>query len=282
MKFATVSTSAGPRYGEVTPDGIRLASDDWHLRFPSLRDAIAGDALADIVVAPESESFRFDEVDLLPVLPNPGKMICVGKNYAAHAAESGDKPASFPNLFARFSDTLVGHRQPLLLPRLSSSFDYEGELAIVIGKAGRHIAEADALDHLAGYSCFNDGSLRDYQFGHSLLAGKNFAASGGLGPVLTTADEIPDPQRLEVMTRLNGDVVQHGQTRDMIFSCAWLIAYISGFIALAPGDIIATGTPEGVGFARKPPLWLKPGDNIEVEIPGIGLLSNPICSERGI
>lgn len=279
MKFASVLTAAGPAYGVVTPDGLVLASDAWLRRYPSLREAIAGDALAELAAAPGGRIIPLETAEFLPTVPHPGKMICVGKNYAAHAAESGDKPASFPSLFPRFAETLVAHGQPLVRPRASSDFDYEGELALVIGRPGRHIAEADALRHVAGYTCFNDASVRDYQFNHSLLAGKNFAGTGGLGPVLTTADEVGDPAALEVITRLNGDIVQHGHTRDMIFGCAWLVAYISSFIALAAGDVIATGTPEGVGFARKPPLWLRPGDTVEVSIPRVGTLSNPVAAE---
>jgi len=276
MRFVSIVSPTGPTYGTVTASGIAPVAAPLLRRFPTLRDAIAGGALAEIAAAPAGDIVPVEGAEFLPLLPNPGKMICVGKNYAAHAAESGDRPAAFPSLFARFTDTLVGHGRPLLRPRLSSDFDYEGELALVIGRGGRHIPEADALGHLAGYTCFNDGSLRDVQFGHSLLAGKNFADTGGLGPVLVTADEVADPQRLEVITRLNGEIVQHGRTADMIFGCAWLIAYISAFVPLNPGDIIATGTPDGVGFARKPPLWLKPGDVVEVEIPGIGRLVNPV------
>ena len=278
MKFASINTSAGPSYGVVTADGIAPVSETWRRRFPTLRDAIAAGALDGVSGAGEG-IVAFEEADFLPPIPNPGKVICVGKNYAAHAAESGHKPATFPTLFARFTETLVGHGHPLVKPVLSSRFDFEGELALVIGKGGRHIPEPEAVGHIAGYSCFHDGSVRDFQFDHSLLAGKNFASTGGFGPILTTADEVGDPQGLEVVTRLNGETVQHGHTRDMIFGCAWLIAYISGFISLEPGDVIATGTPEGVGFARKPPLWLKAGDTVEVEIPGVGLLRNSVVAE---
>lgn len=280
MKFASIDTAAGPSYGVVTPDGIAPVSEAFRRRLPTLRDAIAAGALREAAAAGQG-TVAFAEADFLPPIPNPGKVICVGKNYAAHAAESGHKPAAFPNLFARFADTLVGHGHPLVKPLLSSRLDFEGELAVIIGRGGRHIPEAGALDHVAGYACFQDGSLRDFQFDHSLLAGKNFASTGGFGPVLTTADEVGDPQRLEVVTRLNGETVQHGHTRDMIFGCAWVIAYISGFIGLEPGDVIATGTPDGVGFARQPPLWLKAGDAVEVEIPGVGLLRNAVVAEAG-
>lgn len=280
MKFASINTATGPNYGVVRPDGIAPVSEAWRHRFPTLRDAIAANALEGAAEAGQG-IIAFDEADFIPLIPNPGKVICVGKNYAAHAAESGRGPAEFPNLFARFTDTLVGHGCPLVRPVLSSSFDFEGELAVIVGKGGRHVPEAEAFDHIVGYTCFHDGSVRDFQFGHSLFAGKNFASTGSIGPVLTTADEVGDPQMLEIITRLNGEIVQHGYTRDMIFTCAWLITYVSGFIGLEPGDVIATGTPEGVGFAREPALWLKDGDTVEVEIPGIGLLRNSVVSERG-
>ncbi|MFK4448567.1 2-keto-4-pentenoate hydratase/2-oxohepta-3-ene-1,7-dioic acid hydratase in catechol pathway [Caballeronia udeis] len=165
-------------------------------------------------------------------------------------------------------------------PLTSDDFDYEGELAIVIGKAGRHITEANALEHVFGYTCFNDGSVRDVQLKQSLIAGKNFPKTGALGPWIVTADEIPDPSRLILATRINGREVQRKGVDDMIFNVAQIISYISGWTRLEPGDVIATGTPEGVGFVRKPPLWLKVGDTVEVEISSIGTLVNPVASER--
>ena len=164
-------------------------------------------------------------------------------------------------------------------PSLSSDFDYEGELAVVMGRAGRHIKAADALDHVAGYACFNDGSLRDYQRQHSVAVGKNFLAPGGFGPWLVSRDEIPDPSQLTLMTRLNGVEVQRGDTADMIFSVPQIISYVSAFTPLEPGDVISTGTPPGVGMAHKPPLWLKPGDVVEVEISKICVLRNSVVAE---
>ncbi len=244
-------------------------------RFPArgeLSAALAADADA---VRPD---IALADLTLLPVLPDPAKIFCVGLNYRSHAAEAGRAVAEHPSLFIRLADTLVGHGAALVRPALSAHFDYEGELAVVIGKPGRHIAAADALDHVAGYSCFNDGSLRDYQK-HSVTAGKNFHASAGFGPWLVTADEVADPAALEVTTRLNGAVVQQAPTAAMLYSIPQILAYISGFTPLAPGDVIATGTPDGVGALRSPPLWLKPGDVVEVAVSGIGTLRNPIAPE---
>jgi 2-keto-4-pentenoate hydratase/2-oxohepta-3-ene-1,7-dioic acid hydratase in catechol pathway len=184
------------------------------------------------------------------------------------------------SLFSRLTNTLVAHSAPIPCPKVSSDLDYEGELGVVIGKAGRHIAERDALGHVFGYTCFNDGSVRDFQLKHSVTAGKNFPATGGCGPWIVTADEIPDPSRLTLITRVNGREMQHKGTDDMIFGVPAIIAYVSKWTRLEPGDVIATGTPEGVGFARKPPVWLKPGDVVEIDISGIGVLRNPISAEE--
>ena len=186
---------------------------------------------------------------------------------------------SFPSVFVRFASSVVGHAQPIRLSRLSSDYDYEGELALVIGKAGRHISRERALDHVAGYACFNEACYRDFQFKHSLTVGKNFAASGSFGPWMTTADEIPDPATLELTTRLNGVQVQHASVSELIFDIPYLIAYLSGMTPLEPGDVIVTGTPEGVGFVRTPPLWMKAGDDVEVEISRIGVLRNRVEPE---
>ena len=183
-----------------------------------------------------------------------------------------------PRIFARLADTIIGHGAAMWRPANSTHFDYEGELAIVIGKAGRHIPAERALEHVAAYTCFNDGSLRDYQK-HSVTAGKNFPHTGPLGPWLVSADEIPDPAALTLTTRVNGEERQRTSTGDMILNVQALIAYISAFTPLSPGDVIATGTPEGVAHARKPPPWLVPGDTVEVEISGIGLLRNPVVAE---
>ena len=228
----------------------------------------------------EGVSFSFSEVTILAPIQRPGKIVCVGLNYRSHLAEIGETAPEYPILFHKVATSIVGQRQPIVLPRISRQIDYEGELALIIGKPGRHIAKADAFSHIFGYTCFNDGSIRDIQFKHSIAAGKNFHATGGFGPWIVTADEIPDPTRLHLVTRLNGTEVQHTGIDDLIFDIPTLISYCSDWTPLVAGDVISTGTPEGVGFARKPPLWMKPGDVVEVEIDGgIGVLRNPIIAE---
>ena len=219
-----------------------------------------------------------------PTVWNPGKIICVGLNYAAHAAEAvsdTSKVQEYPSLFLRVATTLVGHNEPLVVPNASSDFDYEAEMVAVIGKAGRHIAKARALDHVAGYSVFNEGSVRDYQFKSTQWTpGKNFDASGGFGPDFVTADEVPPGGRgLRIQTRLNGKTLQDANTDTMIFDVPTLLQIISEVMTLLPGDVIVTGTPEGVGFARKPPVWMTPGDVCEIDLEGVGVLSNPIKAE---
>ncbi|OVZ65207.1 5-oxopent-3-ene-1,2,5-tricarboxylate decarboxylase [Pigmentiphaga sp. NML030171] len=224
--------------------------------------------------------FPLTEVRLMPVIPEPSKIICVGINYVAHAAEAGRTVGKHPVIFHRFADTLVGAGQPLLRPRVSDQFDYEGELAVVIGKGGRHIAPGDAMSHVAGYTIFNDASVRDWQFHtHQYGMGKNFAASGPLGPWMVTADEIPDYRRLELRTYVNGEQVQEGRLDELAFDIPHLIAYVSQALPWNPGDILATGTPSGIGFKRTPPLLLKQGDSVRVEVTGIGELVNPVMDE---
>jgi len=221
-------------------------------------------------------------VTYLPVVPRPGKIICAGLNYRDHAAESGFALPTYPALFARFSSSLVGHGQPIVRPRSSEQLDFEGEIAAIIGRSGRHVARSAALGLVAGYSLFNDASIRDFQMKSSQwTVGKNFDGTGAFGPDFVSADELP-PGLLGVKltTRLNGDVVQRTLADDMIFGIAELIAIISESIRLEPGDVLVTGTPAGVGMARKPPLWMRPGDVVTVEADGIGLLSNPVIDEQ--
>jgi 2-keto-4-pentenoate hydratase/2-oxohepta-3-ene-1,7-dioic acid hydratase in catechol pathway len=217
----------------------------------------------------------------LPPLLRPPKAIAVGLNYADHAAEAKLPTSAFPTLFQRYSSSWVAHQAAMIRPRASTHFDYEGELVVIIGTAGRHIAKQDALRHVAGYSAFNEGSIRDFQMRTSQwLIGKNFDASGAFGPEFVTADELPPGATgLRLQTRLNGRSVQDGNTRDMIFDVASLISVCSEAFTLSVGDIIITGTPAGVGFSRKPPLFMKAGDVCEIEIEGIGTLSNPIVDE---
>ncbi|MEH3159594.1 MAG: fumarylacetoacetate hydrolase family protein [Sphingomonas taxi] len=221
------------------------------------------------------------DVTLLPVIPNPGKILCVGHNYESHRQETGRAKVDHPSIFTRFADTLVADGQPILLPNVSTNLDFEGELAIVIGRGGRYIAPADALDHVAGYACFNDASLRDWQWHTTqFIPGKNFPATGAFGPQLVTPAEAGDLADVHVVTRLNGEIVQDQPIRDMIFPIPRIIAYVSAFTPLSPGDVIATGTPGGVGAKRQPPLWMKPGDRVTVAIGRIGTLTNVIANER--
>lgn len=215
---------------------------------------------------------------LLPPLSNPEKIVCIGLNYKDHSAESGFKQPEYPTVFGRFNSSLIAHGAPILRPAFSEQLDYEGELAAIIGKTARDAAEEDALDHIAGYSVFNDGSIRDYQFkAPQWTPGKNFDDTGAFGPDFVTADDLPPGcEGLRLQTRLNGQVVQDASISDMVFPVAKLVAILSQFMTLKPGDVIVTGTPSGVGLARKPPLFMKHGDTVEVEIDRVGLLRNPV------
>ena len=232
------------------------------------------------LVASAAPDYPLDQISFAPVIPDPGKIICVGLNYRDHVAETGRTVTEKPALFVRFPCSQVGHLQPIVKPAVSDNFDYEGELALVIGKHGRRIPAERALEHVAGYACYNEGSIRDWQQHTSqFLSGKTFAESGSFGPWLVTADEIPDPSKLNLQTRLNGTVVQNSTTDLLITAIPELIAYISTICPLAAGDVIVTGTPGGVGAKRAPPLWMRPGDTVEVEISGIGTLRNKVAAE---
>ena len=241
-----------------------------------------GDALraGDLQQRPAGATLALADVVQLPLITDPSKIICVGLNYATHVAETGREQKEHPAIFTRWADTLVADGQPLVRPRASGEFDYEGELAVIIGKAGRAIPADRALTHVAGYSIFNDASARDWQK-HNIqfTPGKNFPATGAFGPTLVTPDEVLDLGSQHVVTRLNGEVVQDQPVSDMIWGIPEIIAYISSFTSLSPGDVIATGTPGGVGAKRKPPLWMKPGDLVEVEIGVLGTLTNRIIAE---
>ncbi|MBU6267252.1 MAG: fumarylacetoacetate hydrolase family protein [Sphingomonadales bacterium] len=243
---------------------------------PDLKAALAG-GLAGLV---EGERLALDAVTLLPPIPNPGKVLCVAMNYGAHVAEMGREVLAHPGIFTRFADTLVAHGSPLVKPLASDCLDYEGELAVVIGKGGRRIAVADAFAHIAGFSVFNDASVRDWQRHNSqFIPGKNFPGTGGFGPALVTLDEIDDLPSLRVQTRLNGVLVQDQPVSDMLCPVAEIIAYLSEFTELSPGDVIATGTPSGVGEKRQPPLYMKAGDRVEVSIGAVGMLVNGVVDE---
>lgn len=261
-----------------TTDGETLRDAGAVLPYADLAAVLEVDALAELAGA--GAELPLASVSLLPPIPAPGKILCIGLNYLPHILETGRAKPEKPSIFTRYADSLVGHGSPLVRPAASTKFDYEGELAVVIGKAGRHIAPAAAADHIAGYACFNDGSIRDYQ-NHTtqFWPGKNFDRSGSFGPWIVTPDEAGDITARTLTTRVNGNVEQHTPISDLAIGIPELIAYASTVITLRPGDVIATGTPGGVGNHRKPQLFLEPGMTVEVEIPGIGRLANGIIDE---
>lgn len=274
-------------------DGLGLAADAgdgfravwWNDAFypGDLPELIAaGVDLMDVIQQFRSaRPIDLDRVERLPPLPDPGKILCVGLNYLDHAAEGHFEVPSYPTIFGRFASSLIGDGAPIIRPAVSDHLDFEGELVAVIGLGGRHIPEEEALLHVAGYSIFNDASIRDYQFRTpQWTVGKNFDGTGAFGPWFVPAAALPPGAKgLRLQTRLNGAVVQDISTDDMIFDVARQISLLSEAMTLSPGDVIVTGTPAGVGFARTPPLWMKPGDVCEVEIEGIGILSNPVRQE---
>jgi 2-keto-4-pentenoate hydratase/2-oxohepta-3-ene-1,7-dioic acid hydratase in catechol pathway len=268
-------------YGLVADDGIIDLKKRLGDRYPTLLSALKAEALDEIrqLTTGLPADFATNTVVFLPPIPEGNIVHCIGLNYKDHIAETGRKAPEFPHTFTKFSRTFVGHDQPMVRPKASDKYDYEGELAFVIGKRGRHVPENTALDYVAGYTCFNDGSIRDWQHGRDINQGKNFHRSSAIGPWITTADEIPDPSRLTLATRLNGERVQHSGIDQLLFTIPHLVSYISTFTVIEPGDIVATGTPSGVGSRREPPLFLKPGDAVEVEISGIGALCNSVVDE---
>ena len=288
MKFASYIADDRASYGLVTDAGIvdlaRRLTD-----FPTLKSLIAADALDRAAAfAGEPADHAVDGVEYLPVIPDPMHLWCLALNYVEHNREMNtvrvaqDLPKK-PALFMRGMDSMTGHNQPLRAPvNASEQFDYEGELAVIIGKQGRNISEGDAMDHVAGYAVFNDGSIRDWQF-HTkqITPGKNFYQTAALGPAMVTRDEIADPDTLSIKTWLNDQLVQDGTSADMLFKIPAFIAYVSTITPLMPGDVLATGTPSGVGVARKPQLWMKPGDRCVIEIEGVGRLENDVVADAG-
>jgi 2-keto-4-pentenoate hydratase/2-oxohepta-3-ene-1,7-dioic acid hydratase in catechol pathway len=281
MKLASYVADGKPCFGVVTDQGVITLNTKLGGSYGSLREALAADAVAEMrkVASEARPDHGFAEIKWLPALPDPEKILCAGINYRSHAAETGRELPKQPSMFLRLANTLTGHEGALIRPSVSQNFDFEGELALVIGRGGRHIPVETALAHVAGYTCFVDGSVRDYQK-FSVTAGKNFPGTGALGPWIVTTDELPDPKRLVLTTRLNGEEVQKSGTDLLIYSVPQIIAFCSDFTPLSPGDVIATGTPEGVGHRRSPPLWMKPGDVLEVEISGIGTLRNRVADEQ--
>ena len=283
MRFVTFQRDSSAEPGVLFPDRIVGLRDAG---FPDLLSVLAGgtDALARVARwvahAPAGEIVDPAGAKLLAPVPRPPKIICVGLNYRDHAAESKLALPEVPTIFAKFPTAVIGPRQPIVLPKNSSKPDYEAEFALVIGTGGRHIPENRWQEHVFGYTNFNDVSARDFQMATTQwMMGKTFDTFAPFGPALVTADEIADPHNLDISLTLNGEVMQHSNTRNLIFKVPQLIAYLSSVFTLEPGDLIATGTPSGVGFARKPPRWLVPGDEVTVRVEGLGELVNPVVRE---
>ena len=280
MKLASYTNNGHSGFGVVVDGGVVDCTGRGVGR--SLKQALSRGALDEMraIAADRAADLPLDDVRLLPPVVNPGKVFCIGVNYRKHVLEMGRDLPTHPWVFTRSADSFVGHGSSMVRPAVSDEFDFEGELALVIGKTAHRVDASVALEHVAGYCCLNDGSVRDFQR-HSgqFTPGKNFWRSGAMGPWLVTADEVGDPAALDLETRLNGEVMQSAPTSDLIFDIPMLIEYCSTFARLEPGDVIATGTPGGVGAARKPPVWLAPGDTVEVSIPGIGTLTNTVKDE---
>lgn len=280
MKLLSYSHRGAAAWGALV-DG-RIIDLQAASGLPTLRTALERLSVAEIESLAATAPAGIDPADIvyLPVIPDAGKIFCIGLNYDEHRIEAKRDKTAQPTVFLRLAGSQVGHDQALLLPPESERFDFEGEIAVVIGRPGRRIAEEQAWSHIAGYAPYNDGSIRDWQ-AHTTqwTPGKNFAATGGFGPFMVTRGEIADGQELGLTTRLNGEVMQHATTAQLIFSIPRLLSYLSTFITLEPGDVIVTGTPGGVGFKRTPPVFMRAGDVVEVEVGGVGTLSNTVAAE---
>ena len=278
VKALSFETRGRQTYGLLQNDHVFEAAAAFRDRFPDLRAVLAAGALDELPENLDSAPVNAASMRYLPVIPRPDKLICVGVNYRPHVEEMGREMPSHPVLFVRFPGSQVGHLEPVIRPSVSEQFDFEGELAVVIGKRARHVAAQEAFDVVAGYCCFMDGSVRDWQK-HTMqfTPGKNFDSSGAAGPWLVTADEVDDIDAIELTTTVNGEVMQQGRLSELIFGIPELLAYCSTFTELLPGDLIATGTPGGVGAARKPPRWLRAGDRVAVDLGVIGRLENAVA-----
>ena len=282
MRLISYQYNGQDGYGAVVGDRVVDLRATFGARAPDLKAFIAAglapQAAAQVDAA--RATLPLSELKLLPVIPNPGKIFCIGLNYGEHIRETGKEVTEKPVIFLRVADSQLAHGEDIVRPKASERLDYEGEIAVVIGKGGRHISEADSWSHIAGYSCYNDGSVRDWQVHTSQWApGKNFWKTGAFGPWMVTADEIAPDRKMTLVTRLNGQEMQRATTDMMVHSIPRQIAYISAFIPLEPGDVIVTGTPGGVGNKRTPPVFMKPGDVCEIEVDAIGVLSNGIRDE---
>jgi len=288
MHFISYQGPQGPTWGALTDKGVvqaRALDGALPASLLGFIDSCATDATlaartAGKLAAASQPPQPLEGLTLMPCVPQPGKIVCLGVNYVDHAKEGGNTVADYPTLFLRCNTSLLAHGAPLRVPRASDKLDYEAELAVVIGRPMRWVDEAQALDHVFGYACFNDASLRDYQRRTTQWTiGKNFDATGGFGPCLVTADELPPGcTGLRIQSRLNGQVMQSANTSDMVFGVARTLSLLSECMTLEPGDVVVMGTPGGVGYARTPPVWMKAGDTIEIDIEGVGVLSNPVTA----
>jgi 2-keto-4-pentenoate hydratase/2-oxohepta-3-ene-1,7-dioic acid hydratase in catechol pathway len=281
MKLASCTVKGRKCYGMITDAGLQTPQESFLKQYPDLKSMLAAGVLSEFAAA-LGETVPLEQLTFEPPILRPEKIMAVGMNYLEHIKEMGREPPRYPTVFVRYPDSLVGHGHNLVRPRVSDNYDYEGELAIIIGKPARYVSKVDALDYVAGYTCLNDGSMRDFQrHGSQFTPGKNFPCSGSCGPWMVTTDEIPDPSVLQLTTRLNDAVMQSAPVSDMRFNVQDIIEYCSTFTTLQPGDILTTGTPSGVGAGRSPQVWLKPGDHISVTIDGIGELKNEVIDEPG-
>ena len=282
MSFVSFEISGQQTYGIWKDEGNWIQVPQvFQAEYPNLKSVIAANKLdeCEALIRQSGKNVTASQAHLLPVIPNPSKIFCIGLNYKTHVAETKRADSEYPAIFTRFADSLTAHNAPLPRPKETQRFDFEGELAVIIGKGGRNISQAQALDHIAGYACFNDGTARDWQrHTHQWIPGKNFPSTGPLGPYMATRQEIPDVNQLTLESRLNGEVMQHASVADLIYTLPVIIEYLSGFTNLSPGDVIATGTPGGVGDRREPPVYMKAGDVIEVEITGLGTLRNVVSN----
>ena len=279
MRWLSFEVAGRESFGFLGEDDV-LTDVGARGGFPDLKAAIAADALAQLASDVGNDRIPLSDIRYLPTIPNPDKVLCVGLNYRAHQEETGRGGEGVPTIFTRFAASQMGHLEPMVRPRESATLDYEGEIAMIIGRPGRRIARADALSHVAGFSIYNDGSVREYQRQTSQFTpGKNFSATGGFGPWMMTLDEIGDLDDMEITTRLNGEVMQNARASLLVHGFAELIEFCSTFTELVPGDVIVTGTPGGVGVARTPPVFMDDGDSIEIEVKPIGRLVNPVIAD---
>jgi 2-keto-4-pentenoate hydratase/2-oxohepta-3-ene-1,7-dioic acid hydratase in catechol pathway len=279
MRLASFTIDSDPKYGIVTDGGVIDLTRYVGERYPDLKAVIANSAMDRIAAYTESSpSYDLNQVTWLPVIPNPGKIVCIGVNYEDHRAETANAEVSYPALFLRTPESQTGHRSAIVRPFETHTLDYEAEIALIIGKEGRRVPRHQVWEHIAGYSCYNDGSVREFQrHTTQYTAGKNFPSTGAFGPWMVTADEIPPETVLTLTCHLNGELMQKATTEEMIFGIPAIMEYVSTVTRLEPGDVVVTGTPGGVGARRTPPVWMKPGDTVTVGVDRIGVLENTIA-----